>query len=469
MSRPRGPHLTPDLLAELRRRVGDEALLAAEDDLERYDHDYTEAFRFTPEAVLLPSSPDQVAEILRFATEHRLPVTPRGAGTGLSGGALAVHGGLCLSLERLDRIRGIDERNLSVEAETGVVTGELQRRVEEVGLFYPPDPASRDTCFLGGNLAENSAGPRSCKYGTTRRWVLGLEAVLADGSIVRTGGANRKDVAGYDLTQLLVGSEGTLAVITAATLRLIAKPAATLTLAIPFPELEQAAEMVETLFHQGFSPAACELIEERALLVADRLEPLPAALRQQGAVLMLELDGDSDDDLLEEAAGLGALAETLGAGTVLAAQDAAEQRRLWMVRESLGEATRAASIFKSADTVAPRSRLVDLVRAARKAAADHGLEALCFGHAGDGNLHVNLLRGDLDEETWRLRLEQAEAQLFAAVADVGGSVTGEHGIGWTQRRYLPLVRNDAAIAVMRRIKDAFDPLGILNPGKVFPI
>jgi glycolate oxidase len=460
--------LDEQLLAELRQRVGEDALLTAADALERHDHDYTEAFRFPPEAVVLPTTVEQVQEVMRFASERRVPVTPRGAGTGLSGGALAVHGGIALAMERLNRIRSINSRDLCAEAEVGVVTGELQAQVEDRGLFYPPDPASKDSCLLGGNLAENSAGPRTCKYGPTRRWVLALEAVLPDGERIVTGGANRKDVAGYDLTRLLIGSEGTLAVITAATLRLIAKPTATLTLAVPFPELEQAASMVEAVFREGFEPAACELVEERALAAVEQIQTVPEALSGQGAILLLELDGRDGDELLEEAAGIGELAESLGAGTILVAQDAAEQRRLWQVRRVIGEAMHQLGVFKSADTVVPRSQLVELVQAARRVAERHGLDALCFGHAGDGNLHINLLRGDLDEESWRTRLQNAEDELFAAIAGLGGSITAEHGVGWTQRRYLSLVRSPAAIEIMRRIKQAFDPLGILNPGKILP-
>ncbi len=459
--------LTPERWAELRRQVGEEAVLGPADDLERFSRDATEAYRFLPEAVVLPTETDQVSAVLRFASQHRIPITPRGAGTGLSGGALAVHGGIVLSLERMNRIRSIDPRNLTAVVEAGVVTGDFQERVEAEGLFYPPDPASRDSCCLGGNLAEDSAGPRSCKYGSTRKWVLGLEAVLADGSVVSTGGANRKDVAGYNLTQLLVGSEGTLAVITAATLRLIAKPRYTLTLALPFPRLEQAAAAVEGIFREGFDPSACELLEERAIALVERIHPVPKALQSQGALLVLELDGQDPDRLLEEAAALGSWAESQGAGEVLVAQDAKEQRRLWQVRRKIGEALAEYSVFKSADTVVPRSRLVEVVEAAREVGQKHELEVVSFGHAGDGNLHINLLQGNLSDQSWRQRRDAAETDLFAAVVALGGSVTAEHGVGWTQRRHLAMALDPALLNLSRRLKDQFDPLGILNPGKIF--
>jgi len=367
----------------------------------------------------------------------------------------------------MNRIRSVDSRNLCAEVETGVITGDLQRRVEAEGLFYPPDPASRDSCLLGGNIAEDSAGPRSCKYGSTRKWILGLEAVLPDGSRIETGGANRKDVAGYNLTQLLVGSEGTLVVMTAATVRLTSLPRHTLTLAVPFPTLEIGASAIEEIFRRGFDPAACELLEEFALAVVEKVLEVPAALSGKAAVILLELDGQDPEQLLEQAVGLGELMEELGAGEVLVAQEAADQRRLWQVRRAIGEALKHASIYKEADTVVPRSKLAELVRAARRVAEEQGLRAVCFGHAGDGNLHTCLLRGDLPEAEWEKRRDAAEAALFQEVTSLGGSITGEHGVGWTQRQYLPLSVAPPALAVMRQIKQAFDPLGILNPGKIF--
>jgi glycolate oxidase len=460
--------VAPRHLAHLREILGDAAVRSDDVSRQRYGRDETENLLFPPAAAVLPGDRSQVIALLRYAHAERLAVTPRGAGTGLSGGALPVEGGLALSLERLDKILEIDERNLVARAESGVLTGDLQRRVEERGLFYPPDPASRDTCTLGGNLAEDSAGPRSCKYGTTRAWVLGLEAVRADGTPFSTGGANRKDKSGYNLTQLLIGSEGTLAVITAATLRLTAKPRATMTLILPFPTLESAATAVEALFREGHDPAACEIMEEAALAAVGATLPLPDALRGAAAMLLVELHGGDAEGLVERAVPLADLARRLGAGEALVSQDAAEERRLWQIRRKVGEAVKGVSSYKEADTVVPRAALADLVRAARRIAADCGLRAICYGHAGDGNLHVNLLRGELDAGEWEARRDRAEEALFRAVADLGGKITGEHGVGWTQRRYLPLAADPPSIAAMRAIKAAFDPLGILNPQKIFP-
>ncbi len=458
----------PRDVAALRTALGDEQVLTGEERLEPYSRDETEALRFPPAVALRPREVSQVESALRYAHDERLPVVARGAGTGLSGGALPVAGGIVLSLERLDRVRTIDQRDLVAEAEAGVVTAELQQRVEALGLFYPPDPASRDSCTLGGNIAEDSAGPRSAKYGPTRKWVLGLEVVLASGERIATGSRCRKDASGYDLTQLLVGSEGTLGVVTAATLRLISKPKATLTAILPFPTLESAATAVERIFAEGIDPSACELLEAAALEAVARVEPLPGALLGKAAMLLVELDGDEPETLLARAAGLDALSRALGGDEALVAEDTAGQRRLWQVRRRVGEAVKQRSAYKEADTVVPRSRLVDLVGAARAAAARQGLTAVIYGHAGDGNLHVNLLRGELPMSEWETRRDAAEEELFGAVVALGGRITGEHGVGWTQRRYLPLVFSAREIQLLRGLKQVFDPRGILNPGKIFP-
>jgi len=461
-------HARPEHVAALREVLGADAVIDDAEGRAAYDHDETESLRFLPDVVARPRDVAGVEAVLRLAHAERLPVVPRGAGTGLSGGALAVCGGIALSLERLDRIRAIDERDLVAEVEVGVRTAALQEAVEARGLFYPPDPSSRETCHLGGNLAEDAAGPRSLGYGTTRRWVLGLEAVLADGRRIATGGRNRKDASGYALTQLLVGSEGTLAVLTAATLALVARPRAILTLILPFSRLEDAAAAVERILSSGFDVAACELLEEAALAAVGRVETLPAPLLGKAAMLLLELHGESTDALLEVASGIEEVARRDGGAEAIVADDAAGQRRLWQVRRKVGEAVKGISPYKEADTVVPRSKLVDLVVAARAAAERQGLTAICYGHAGDGNLHVNLLRGELPESLWRDRRDAAEEELFRAVRALGGQITGEHGIGWVQRRYLPLALGAAEIEVSRAVKAAFDPLGILNPGKIFP-
>ena len=459
--------IKPETLTRLTDLLGEGGVLTDSVALSAYGVDETEDHDFRPDAVALPETVEQVSAILQLAQESRIPVTPRGGGTGLSGGALPVFGGISLSLERMNRIRFLDPANLMIEVEADLITGNLKEDVERQGLLYTPDPASHDSCQIGGNIAEDAAGPRSCKYGTTRNWILGLEAVLPSGAVIRTGGATRKNAAGYNLTQLLVGSEGTLAVVTAALLKLMNLPRLRLSLAAPFSSLQRAAEAVSRLFVAGVDPASCELMEARALELVSSLVPIPDQLENAAAVLLLELDGDDEEALLDRAARATATFDELEDVEVIVAQDAVDQRRLWEIRENIAVAVREYSVYKEADTVVPRSELANLVKRARRVAEDHHLEAVCYGHAGDGNLHINLLRGNLDEATWQRNRDAAEADLFTWVTSVGGSVTGEHGIGWSQRRYLPLAAQPASIELMRSLKSAFDPAGILNPGKIF--
>ena len=456
------------LARRLRDILGEGALRLDDIDRERWGRDETEDLLFPPDAVALPESTEQVSAVLRLAHAEGIPVTPRGGGTGLSGGALPVRGGWVLSVERMRRVLDLDRDDLTMLVEAGVTTAEIHRTAEEAGLLYPPDPGSADLCCIGGNIAEDAAGPRSCKYGTTRRWVLGLQAVLIDGTVLELGGANRKDVTGYNLTQLLVGSEGTLAVVTRARLRLLPRPPATLAAAVPFADLETAAHAVVAIFRAGLDPVSCELLEARAVELVARLEPLPPEMARCGALLLVGLDGGSDEEVLAAAGGLDEIVRAAGAGQMWAATDEREQRRLWRARSRVGEAVKAHSTYKEIDAVVPRSHLARLVTLAREAAARHGIEAVCYGHAGDGNLHVNLLRGALPTEAWDRARDGAEDLLVEEVLGLGGAVSGEHGIGWTQRRHLARALGEECLALQRRVKAAFDPSGLLNPEKVLP-
>ncbi len=459
---------TQSELAELAGRLSTGELDCDTGVLARYSHDETEQYCFLPDAVARPASIASVQQVLAWAHAHRVPVVPRGAGTGLSGGALPVCGGIVLSVERLHRIRELDLGNLCVVAEAGVVVGDLQRFVAEHGLLYPPDPASRDSCLLAGNLAEDSAGPRSLLYGSTRRWVLGIEVVTATGELLQLGSKVRKDATGYSLPQLLIGSEGTLAVFTAATLRLLPQPRASLTMFIPFPNLEGAARAVEVVLAKHANVAACELMERAALAAVDRVEPLPGLLRGAEAALLFELHGDSAEVLLEIAHDCETMSRGCGALETLVATDSSQERRLWQIRRKIGEAVKQIGPYKEADTVVPRSRLPQLIEEARAAAARNGLRAILYGHAGDGNLHVNLLQGDHPPEEWPERRDRAERELFRAVFALGGRLTGEHGVGFTQRDLLPEVLSPREIELHLGLKRLFDPHGILNPGKILP-
>jgi len=460
--------VTPSIVAELHALLGPDAVTTAPEDLERYGADETEDLVFPPEAVVRPGSVEEVQAVLRLATRERLPVTPRAAGTGLSGGCLPVRGGLSLSLERMNRILELDLENLVAVVEPCVITETLQRAVEAEGLFYPPDPASRGSCTLGGNVAECAGGPRALKYGVTKDYVLGLEAVLPDGRLIRTGGKLLKNVTGYNLTQLLVGSEGTLAVITKIILKLLPLPSLSRTLLIPFPTLESAAGTVAAIFQARVVPCACEFMERAAVVAAARHLGRNPPHATAEAVLLLEVDGNDEGTLQAEALKIGEVALGRGALDVFLAETSEHRRDLWALRRAMGEAAKKLSVYKEEDTVVPRARLPELIRGVKEICARHGLTSICYGHAGDGNLHVNLLRMDLPERAWEEVLPRAIRAIFTHTVALGGSLSGEHGIGWVQKEFLPIALGPVEIDLMRALKRAFDPLGLLNPGKIFP-
>jgi glycolate oxidase len=417
--------------------------------------------------VVRPATTGQVAGIARLCHEHWIPLVPRGAGTGYSGGAVPVMGGLVVALERLDRIVEIDATNLLAVVEPHVVTADLQRAVEGRGLYYPPDPASLAQCSLGGNVAENAGGPRAFKYGTTKRYVLGLEAVLPTGEIVTTGGRTTKNVVGYDLTALLVGSEGTLAIVTKIILRLVAKPPALATLRATFPHVDRAVDAVTAIVAAGVEPALLELVDRASLEAAERHLGRSLAPAGTEAVLLVEVDGP--------AAGLDEQARLVAAGCLRAgavechrAAGEAERAELWHVRRELSHALRSLAPRKlNHDVVVPKGRLPELMALVDRLRRASGLTIACFGHAGDGNIHVNIMVDPADAGAMR-RAHDAERALFEGVVGLGGAISGEHGIGYAKMPFVPLQLSVAEIALMRRIKSAFDPRGILNPGKIFP-
>jgi glycolate oxidase len=417
--------------------------------------------------VVLPANTAEVAAIARVCNQQRMPLVVRGAGTGFTGGAVPTHGGLVLSMERMNRILEIDQTNLLAIVEPNVITADLQRAVEQVGLFYPPDPASLEMSSIGGNVAECAGGPRAFKYGTTKRYVLALEAVLPTGEIVESGSKAVKNVVGYDLTQLLVGSEGTLAITTRATLRLIPKPPARATLLALFADIRAAVDAVSALIQRRVVPAALELID------ADSLSAIRDHLRQDvvpagtGAVLIVESDGmqaavDEEIDRVAEAC------RDTGAMRVSLAASEEDRDRLWNVRRLLSGALKATGLLKiNHDVVVPRGRVPELFAVIDELRESHQLRIAAFGHAGDGNIHVNLMvdRRDVPQ---RARARDAERALFEQVVALEGSISGEHGIGFAKAQYIGLELAPQEIALMKRVKDAFDPNGILNPGKIFP-
>jgi glycolate oxidase len=419
-----------------------------------------------PDVVVRPGDTAGVAAVARLCQQHRVPLVVRGAGTGYTGGAVPTHGGVVLSVERFNRILEIDPVNLTAVVEPAVITGDLQRAVEARGLYYPPDPASLEMSSIGGNVAECAGGPRAFKYGTTKRYVLALEAVLATGEIIHTGSKAVKNVVGYDLTQLLVGSEGTLAIITRITLRLLPYPPARATVSAAFGDIRSAVDAVTALVHLGVIPASVELIDGDSLRAVET-HAGRAVAPGASALLIVEADGvpAAVDEEIERAS--SALFAS-GAIAVTRAADDGEREALWAVRRQLSLALRATGLIKiNHDVVVPRGRVPELFDEVERLKAEHGLRIACFGHAGDGNIHVNLMLqpGDAAEMA---RAKTAERELFARVVALEGSISGEHGIGFAKMPYLGLELSSDEIALMRRVKQAFDPAGILNPGKIFP-
>jgi len=459
--------VSPDFLERLRAAVGPDQVCADDETVEHYSHDETEDFRFPPDVVVKVQSEDQVAAVLRAADRALVPVTPCGARTGLSGGALCVFGGIALSLERMNRILEIDERNLIAVVEAGCVTEVLQQEVERHGLYYAPDPASRGSCTIGGNIAENAGGPHAVKYGVTEDWVRGLDFVLPSGAIVRYGGKRLKDVTGYNLVKVLCGSEGTLAVVTRAFLRLIPAPAYRRTLLAPFSTIEAAAACVPAIFFARLMPAAIEFMERAAVEAADAHIGTKTTREGAEAYVLIELDGNDERSLDRDAERAGEVCLDSGALDVFLPEGASRGDQLWRVRRAMGEAVKKLSTYREEDTVVPRSELPKLIRGVREIAARHGVRAICYGHAGDGNVHVNVLKMGMEPQRWREVSPRVSREIFELAVSLGGTLSGEHGIGWIQKPNLRLALSEEAIALSRRLKEAFDPHYILNPGKIF--
>ncbi len=420
-----------------------------------------------PDLVALPADTGEVSRLARLCNEGRVPLVVRGAGTGYTGGAVPVRGGLVMSMERMNRIIEIDTLNLLAVVEPNVITGDLQDAVEKVDLFYPPDPASLRESVIGGNVAECAGGPRAFKYGTTRRYVLALEAVLANGEVIHTGSKAVKNVVGYDLTQLLIGSEGTLAIVTRIVLRLVPKPPVQSTLRACFNDVRDAVAAVDGLLRARVVPATLELVDGASLgaVAAD----LGAPLAPPGPAALLLLEGDGlREAVVEESSRVEAACRAAGATEILRAESAAEREELWRVRRELSPSLKTISPTKiNHDLVVPRGRVPQLFELIDRTRRQFALRVASFGHAGDGNIHVNILvdAGDADEAA---RAQQAVRLLFEGVVALEGSISGEHGIGFAKAKYLPIELSASTIAMMRRVKRAFDPNGILNPGKIFP-
>jgi glycolate oxidase len=453
---------------EFKKILGEKYVFIDDESLQHYSHDETEDLHFLPDVVLKPRTAEEISAILKICNQHKIPVTPRGAGTGLSGGALPQLGGVLLSTERMNHVIHIDEKNLQVITEPGVITEVLQMELKEKGLFYPPDPSSRGSCFIGGNISENSGGPKAVKYGVVKDYVLNLELVLPTGEIIWTGANVLKNATGYNLTQLVVGSEGTLGVVTKIVLKLLPFPKYDLLMLVPFRSAEKACAAVGAVFRAGYIPSAMEFMERDALeWVSQFVETTVRIEDDVQAHLLIEVDGNNTDVLMQDMEGIAAIAGEFDCGEILFADNEQQKAELWKMRRRVGEAVKSHSIYKEEDTVVPRAELPVLLKGVKDIGKKYNFHSVCYGHAGDGNLHVNIIRGDLTEEQWNGSLKEGIREIFELVRRLGGTISGEHGIGLVQKEYMNIIFDETQMRLMREIKKIFDPNNILNAGKIF--
>ena len=462
------PPISASTLAELSSIVSETYLLTDETALREHGHDETEDLLYLPEAVVVPANTEEVSAIMRVCFRENIPVTIRGGGSGLAGGALPVQGGLVISMKRFDQILLIDERNFQVTTQPGVITEVLQNTVKEKGLFYPPDPSSRGLSFIGGNISTNAGGPKAVKYGVVKDHVLNLEVVLPNGEVIWTGSNTLKNSTGYNLTQLIVGSEGTLGIVTKIVLKLQPYPTQSLLMLVPFRSAESACAAVAAIFQAGVTPSGLEFMERNAIDWAVRyVGETPVPIREEDAAhLLIEVDGFHLDSLYADCETITSVLAQYDAGEVFFADDDATKTTLWKLRRNVAHAVKRNSIYKEEDTVVPRAELPFLLKKVKETGAQYGFESVCYGHAGDGNLHVNILRGNLSDEDWNVSVPQGIREIFQYVKSVGGTISGEHGIGLVQRQYLDIVFSETEMELMRQIKKVFDPKGILNPNKI---
>ncbi len=454
----------------LKRHIGAEAVIETKEKMLPYASDHTEDFVYMPSVVVIPKNTEEVSLIAKFCYENNFPLTVRGAGTGLSGGALPIYGGVLLSIEKLNKIITIDEANLQATVEPGIITQVFQEAVWEKGLFYPPDPASKGSCFIGGNLAENSGGPKAVKYGVTKDYVLNLEVVLADGTVMWTGADVLKNATGLNLTQLMIGSEGTLGIITKAVFRLIPAPTKDVLMLVPFRKAEEACLAVSQIFHLGITPSGLEFMEKDAIDFAIKyVEGIELEIPDDiQAHLLIELDGNDMEVMMKEAEDIFELLQKFDCGEILMADSKAQKDKLWFLRRCLSEAVKRNSVYKEEDTVVKRAYLADLLVGVKKIGKEYGFQSVCYGHAGDGNLHVNIIKGDMSDEAWSgEHLKNGIREIFKLCKKLGDTISGEHGIGLVQKEYMDIMFFPKELELQKSIKALFDPNGILNPGKIW--
>ncbi len=462
--------LNPEILQRLTQIVGVNYLFTDIETLNHYGHDETEDYVFPPNVVVKPANTQEISAILKVANEYKIPTTPIGARTGLSGGALSVYEGIGLSTERLDKILEIDEQNLQVTVEPAVINQVLREAVAEKGLFYPVDPSSMGSCWIGGNIAENAGGARAVKYGVTKDYVLNLEVVLPNGEIIWTGANTLKNSTGYNLTQLMVGSEGTLGVITKAVLKLLPKNNHNVLMMVPFYKANEACEAVSLIFRAGIVPSALEFMERDAIDWAVQfVEGISITIKpEHQAHLLIEVDGNYPEILMLEAEKILSVVEQFEIDEVLFADTVDQKNALWKMRRSVGEAVKSNSIYKEEDTVVPRYMLPELLAGIKTIGVKYGFKSVCYGHAGDGNLHVNIIKGDMTDDNWETQVPIGIREIFELTVSLKGTLSGEHGIGYVQKNFMDIAFSKAHLELMESIKRVFDHNNILNPGKIFP-
>lgn len=446
-----------------------EILFIDQENLEKYSHDETEDLRFLPNVVLKPENTEQVSQILKYCNENKIPVTPSGARTGLSGGALPINGGVALSLVKMNSIVEIDEKNLQATVEPGVINQVFQDAVKSKGLFYPPDPSSWGSSFLGGNVSTNAGGPKAVKYGVTKDYILNLEVVLPNGEIIWTGANVLKNSTGYNLTQLMIGSEGTLGVVTKIVVKLIPLPKLNKLMLVPFFDAQKACEAVADVFRAGITPSALEFMERDAIdWTLKFVDDISIDVKDEvQAHLLVEVDGNNEDVLLSDCENIMEVMEAHNCDEILFAETEAQKESLWKLRRRVAEAVKSNSVYKEEDTVVPRYEMPKLLKGVKEIGNKYGFKSVCYGHVGDGNLHVNIIKADLDDKTWNEVLPFGIREIFTLCKSLGGTISGEHGIGLVQKDYLDIVFSPTEIALQKQIKNVFDPNEIMNPGKIW--
>ena len=456
-------------LEHFKKIAGNDFVFTDAANLEKYSRDETDGCAFPPEVIIKPKTVEEISAIVKYCNDNLIPISPRAAGTGLSANSLCVHGGVMLSVERMNSILQIDERSLQVTVEPGMITEALQNTLQEKGLFYPVDPSSRGSCFIGGNVACNSGGPRAVKYGVVKDFVLNLEVVLPTGEIMWTGANTLKNSTGYNLTQLFVGSEGTLGIITKIVLKLLPYPKFNNVMLAPFKSMDDASAAVSAVFRAGITPSCIEFMERDAVdyvmkFLGDVTIPIADDTH---AILLIEVDGNDLDAIQKDCEKIYEVLSQFEVGEILFADSEAQKIDLWRMCRIIAYAVKKTNVTVEEDTVVPRADLPELLKHIKAVGKKYNFRSVCYGHAGDGNVHVRILKDELTDEYWKNEVPKGIREIFEKVVALKGTISGEHGIGWFQIPYMDIKFSAMQIDLMRNIKRVFDPNNIMNPGKIF--